>query len=293
MIRSLLAIFILRLVSLFPLPVVHAIGHFLGNLFYRFNNELRKVAHKNIELCFSGTDKLQQDLLVRETLNHVGMAMMESGALWLWSQNRVLKLVSKVTGEEILKTAMAKGNGVILLMPHLGSWEMTALYGSHLYPMTSLYRPLRLKELSRFVRGGREKMGATLVPTDASGVKALRKAISNGEVVGILPDQDPGKGAGIFVPFFGIQANTSTLLSRLAYKTGAEVVVSYAERLPKGQGFHVHFVPSPECIASSDTREASVCLNQVIEECTRKLPGQYQWAYKRFKTRPQGESRVY
>jgi len=291
--RSSLAIFILRLVSLFPLPVIHFMGRFVGTSFNLFKNDLRKIARMNIHICFPELNKQQRDELVSESLKHVGIAILESGALWLWSPKKVLKLVRKVTGEEFLKAAMAKGNGVILMIPHLGAWEMVGLYVSNHYPMTSLYRPLRLRGMSDMVRAGRERMGAKLVPTDANGVRALRKALSSGELVGILPDQDPGQGSGVFAPFFGFQANTSTLLTRLARKSGAEVLVSYAERLPDGQGFHLHFLHSSQCVTDQNPVAAATCLNNIVEECVRQLPAQYQWAYKRFRTRPEGEGLMY
>lgn len=293
MIRAFLATIFLRLISLFSLKVAHFVGRMFGSLFYHFKNDLRKISRMNIHLCFPDLTRQQQDALVRETLKHVGMTMTESGALWLWSSERILRLVKKITGEELLKNAMARGNGVILMIPHIGAWEMVGLYISYHYPMTSLYRPPRMEAMDELIRAGREKMGATLVPTDAQGVRALRKALSGGELVGILPDQDPGQGGGVFAPFFGVQANTATLLSRLASKTGADVLVCYAERLPGGQGYHIHILPSPVCVKDEDPVAAAGCINNVVEECARSLPVQYQWAYRRFKTRPEGEGRMY
>lgn len=288
-----MAILFLRLVALFPLRAAHALGRLLGVIFFHSKNDLKKISRMNVRLCFPEMKGQQQDELAQEALKHVGMAIMECGALWVWSPGRIMNLVKQVSGEELLKSAMAKGDGVILVVPHLGGWEMVGLYVSHRYPMTSMYRPPRLAGTSQFVRSGREKMGAKLVPTDTAGIRALRKALSLGEVVAILPDQDPGKGAGVFAPFFNIQANTATLLSRLASKSGATVLVTYAERLPNGQGYHVHFISSPDCVADKDPVAAAGCLNRAVEQCARTLPAQYQWAYRRFRTRPEGEGKIY
>lgn len=293
MIRALLATIFLRIISFFPLSVAHLLGRMLGNLFYLSKNDLKKITRMNIHLCFPVLSEKQQDALSREALKELGMSMLESAALWLWSSERILSLVKMVTGEDLLKNAMSRGNGVVLMIPHIGAWEMVGLYVSHRYPMTSLYRPPRLEAMNDLVRAGRERMGATLVPTDAQGVRALRKALSNGELVGILPDQDPGQGAGVFAPFFGVQANTATLLSRLASKTGADVLVCYAERLPGGQGYHIHVLPTPACVKNEDPVTAATCINNVVEKYARTLPAQYLWAYRRFKTRPNGEGRMY
>jgi len=136
-------------------------------------------------------------------------------------------------------------------------------------------------------------MGATLVPTDASGVRALYKAVAKNQMIGILPDQDPGDEGGVFAPFFGVPANTMTLLPRLMQKTGAAVIFSYAERLPRGQGFHVHFLPAPADARTDELQQAAAALNLGVENCVRQSPAQYQWSYKRFKTRPPGETRFY
>jgi KDO2-lipid IV(A) lauroyltransferase len=185
----------------------------------------------------------------------------------------VLDHVREVTGRELVEAAINKGNGIIFVIPHLGAWEVVGLYGSTHWPVTSLYRPPRLTGLDQLIRKGRERAGARLVSTDVNGVRSLRKALSHGEAVMILPDQDPGRGAGAFAPFFGIQANTMTLLSRLAGKSGATVLTAYAERLPKGRGYHVHISPTPECLADKDSIIATTCLNQVVEEGGRKLYG--------------------
>ena len=171
MIRALLVTLLLRLFSLFPFPAAHALGRMLGSVFYHSKNDLKKICRMNIHLCFPELNKQQQNELVKDALKHVGMAMTECGALWLWSPERILKLVKKVTGDDLLNNAMQKGNGVILMIPHMGAWEMVGLYVSHHYPMTSLYRPPRLEAISQLVREGREKMGATLVPTDVHGVR--------------------------------------------------------------------------------------------------------------------------
>ena len=170
---------------------------------------------------------------------------------------------------------------------------MVGLYGSTHWPMTSLYRPPRQPALNEVMRHGRERAGAKLVPTDAGGIRALYKALGRGELVAILPDQDPDRTAGVFAPFFGVQANTMTLLSRLATKTGATVLMAYAERLPKGSGYRLCFQETDAALIEGDDAEKAIHLNQAVEQCVLKQPSQYQWAYKRFKTRPDGEGKFY
>jgi KDO2-lipid IV(A) lauroyltransferase len=112
-------------------------------------------------------------------------------------------------------------------------------------------------------------------------------------MVGLLPDQEPGAGQGRFAPFFGIPAYTMVLLARLAKKNGSAVFIGYAERLPRGRGYHLHFIPAPEGIAGAPLEEALALMNRGVEACARALPEQYQWSYKRFRTRPEGAASFY
>jgi KDO2-lipid IV(A) lauroyltransferase len=128
---------------------------------------------------------------------------------------------------------------------------------------------------------------------DAGGVRALYQALDRGELVGMLPDQEPGAGNGVFAPLFGIQANSMVLLSRLAIKTGAPVIFAYAERLSHGRGYHLHFLPAPPAINQAPLEHSVAIMNEMVETLIRQKPQQYQWGYKRFRTRPAGESAIY
>lgn len=291
--RAFIVRLMLTMLSWLPLPVVHRLGDALGRSLMLFSNDLHDIAAINIRHCFPDWTKQQQQQLLRDCLQETAKATLESGAIWLRSPEQVSSLVKGVTGENLLAEAMAKGKGVILAAPHLGAWEMAGVYVSIHWPLTSLYRPPRQAYLGELMRNSRERAGATLVPTDAGGVRALYKALGRGEVIGILPDQDPDRDSGVFAPFFGVQANTMTLLSRLAAKSGATVLMVYAERLPKGQGYHLHFESTDASLSEGDTLQKATGLNQAIERCVLQHPAQYLWVYKRFKTRPEGEGGIY
>ena len=284
---------LLRTCAALPLPLAHALGKMIGWGLLLIPNDLRRVSAVNIPLCFPELSTMQQRRLLRASLFESGKTLTEAGALWLWPAPRITALVKDISGEEHLRTALAAGKGAILAVPHLGAWEMVGLYNSLHYPITSLYRPPRLIELNELVRYGRERLGAKLVPVDAGGVRALYQALGRGELVGMLPDQEPGVGNGMFAPLFGIQANTMVLLSRLAAKTSAPVIFSYAQRLPRGRGYHLHFMPAPPAISQPPLEQSVTIMNNMVETLVRQTPEQYQWGYKRFRTRPAGESEIY
>lgn len=291
--RATLIKLLLRLFALLPLRAAHAVGAVIGTWFVFMPNKLRTITCANIALCFPAMGKRERERLMHRSLIETGKTMAEMGALWFWPKDRVLGLVTQVSGEHRLQEALAQGKGMMLAVPHLGAWEAVGLYCSAHYPITSLYRPPRMSALDDMMRTARQRLGATLVPADARGIRSLYRALEKGEMVGILPDQEPGAGAGIFAPFFGAPAYTMVLVARLALKTRAPVIFAYAERLPLGAGYHLHFINVPSTIYEGSVEDATRCVNAMVEECVRTLPDQYQWSYKRFRSRPAGEKRYY
>lgn len=284
---------LLRGLARLPLPFFHAAGALMGWATAALPNRTRRLTETNLALCFPGLDRRTRRRLARAGLRETGKTIAETLPLWLADGDRVLGMVRGATGKEAVDAAMAAGRGVILAGPHLGAWEMIGLYASAHWPITSLFRPPRQAAIAEVMHASRERLGATLVPTDASGVRALAQALRRGELVGILPDQDPHDPDGVFAPFFGIPANTMTLLTRFAARSGAPVFIAWAERLPWGRGYHIHFEPVPEAVADPDPRTAAAALNAAVEAAVRRRPEQYQWGYKRFRTRPRGEVRIY
>lgn len=276
----------LRLFAWLPLPLNHALGAALGWVLALVPNGLRRITRDNLRRCFPAMAPRQRRRLARRSLVETGKTLTETGPLWYWPGARALALVREVRGREYLDAALEEGRGLILATPHLGAWELAGLWGAAHLPMTTLYRRPRLAGLESLVLQARQRMGAQYVAADARGVRALYQALADKRVVGMLPDQDPRDSGGEFAPFFGVPAYTMTFLSRLARKTGAPVLFAYCERLARGRGYVIHFVPAPEAIRGGSLAESLAAVNQTVEQCVRDLPEQYQWSYKRFKTRP-------
>ena len=292
--RALLVKLLFRLFSSLPLPAAHALGAALGWIFLIIPNKRRRTAEINLALCFPELDAAARRRRLRRNLIESGKSIAEIGVLWTRGENTLRRLIRGVSGEDNIKEAMARGKGVILAAPHLGAWETIGMWSSLNYPMTSLYRTPPMSQLGQLMRAARERFGARLVATDNTGIRALYKALERGEMVGILPDQVPAaRGAAVFAPFFGIPAATMVLLSRLAIKTGAPVMFGYAERLPRGRGYHLHFLPAPAEINHGSIESSAAVVNAMVEKCVRALPEQYQWVYKRFRILPPGEKPFY
>ncbi len=284
---------LLRMFALLPLQLCHQLGSAIGWLIAVLPNNLRRITRINIDRCLPELSSAQRAQLARDSLMRMGVTIAETGPVWFWKGARLQNLVREVSGEHLIDEAMRRGKGVILAAPHLGCWEMVGVYCSPRYPMITLYRPPKLHHLDSMMRKARNRFGGQLAPTDRSGVRLLYEALARGELVGILPDQEPAGGQGLFAPFFGVPANTMVLLSRLARQSGATVLFAYAERLPSSRGYHIHFVPAVAGVSDRNLEVAVAHVNSGIEECVRGLPEQYQWSYKRFRSRPQDELPIY
>ncbi len=285
--RAKLLQFILRLFALMPLRLNHGMGACFGWLLSVTPNDLSRTTEANLQRCLPELTPSDRRRLARRSLMETGKTLTETGPLWCWSGERALALLQEVRDRDLVDDALQQGRGLILATPHLGAWELAGLWAAANLPMTTLYRPPRIPELDHLVRQARERMGARYVPADAGGVRALYQALADNRVVGMLPDQDPRDSGGDFAPFFGVPAYTMTFLSRLARKTRAPVLFAYCERLPRARGYILHFMTTPKAINEGSAAESLLVVNQMVEQCVRALPEQYQWSYKRFKTRPE------
>lgn len=288
-----LALLLLDAFATLPLPLNHALGSLIGRIAAHVPSRMRHVTRRNLALCYPELSEAGRKKLERQILIETGKTLTEAGPLWRWPRERLLGLVRETPGLEAVEAARAQGLGVILLAPHLGAWELVGLYASLRWPMTSLYKPPKQAALDAPMRAARERLGATLVPTDASGVRALLQALKRGEVIGILPDQEPTEGQGVFAPFLGHPAYTMVLASRLIGRSQARAFFTFAERLPRGAGFRLHFIPAEDDFYSPDLATSTAALNRGVEACIRLAPAQYQWSYKRFRHRPEGMAEVY
>lgn len=282
----------LWLIGRLPFPLLDALGSGMGALARSLRLREARVARRNIELCWPQRDASERERLWRSNLAETGRTLFETARFWTRPAAHNLDLVRRVEGIELLHAARAAGRGVIIAAPHLGNWELLNQWLAAQSALAILYRPPRRVWGDALIRRLRAQPGVTQVRAEASGVRILLKQLKDGGMVGILPDQQPKRGDGHFAPFFGVTALTMTLLPRLANKTGATVLSAYAERLPENRGFCIRLQTVPPDIASDDMDRATTILNAALEACIRQAPSQYQWSYKRFSMRPEGEARI-
>ncbi|KZM40247.1 lipid A biosynthesis acyltransferase [Marinomonas sp. SBI22] len=285
-----LFIYILRFLGLLPFSLVQKLGALFGHTFVKRNRRTVNAIDINLKLCLPEKNADQRLAIRNDRLKNMGQTALEMSHVWTKPKEQVLALLKPNNNDNsAFEEAVKSDSGVLVLAPHLGHWEMMNYYLAQFRPLTAMYRPVKnAKKLDCFIRDARERAGSELVPTDRKGVMQLMRALKSSGLVGILPDQVPKDGGGVYVPFYGQQAYSMTLTSQLVNKTGAKAFIGAAFRV-KG-GYEVAMQPVDEDFYSDDIETSVAAMNRSIEKLIELHPEQYQWEYKRFKKQPDGHS---
>ena len=275
-----------RLFSRMPLRLLHAIGALAGRLTYAMSPTYRDRFRANVALAGLPWSA------ARPAIAAAGRMIAETPWLWLRPAEEKLGPVVRWDGGALIEQARAAGKGLVLLTPHLGCFEICAQayaerFASADDPITVLFRPARQEWLRRVVDDSRGRPGLATAPATLAGVRQMIRALRKGQTIGLLPDQVPPQGLGVWAPFFGQPAYTMTLAARLVQQTGAALLLIWGERLPGGQGFVVHVLPAPPLAADAGPEAAAATINAAMEQVIRLAPDQYLWGYHRYK-QPRG-----
>ncbi len=274
---------LLRWLSRRSLRHLHALGGLLGWLAWGLSPSYRRRLKINADFAaVSAADR-------RAAVADAGRLMMELPRLWLRPADRAIADPVRWEGAELLEAMLARGRGLVLLTPHMGSFEVSAQAYAERFgaqqPITVLYRPARQAWLRELEETARARPALATAPANLSGVRLMMRALRKGETVGLLPDQVPPDGMGVWVPFFGQPAYTMTLAARLVQQTGAAVAILWTERLPQGAGYVVRARPLPFALPekAEDEVASALAVNRSMEAVILEKPSQYLWAYHRYK----------
>lgn len=283
----------IAIASWIPLGLNQALGRFIGRLLWWFPNSNKQVTLQNISITFPDLSITEQRALAKQSLLQLGMMVLELGPAWRWSKEKLSPLIKEIEGKEFLEEAVAQNKGIMFLSPHIGAWEVLAIYLSMHYPSTFLYRPPNMSAIEPLMVKSRGRLGAALAPTDVRGVRTLIQALKQNQITLVLPDQDAGEKGGIHAPFFGFPARTMTLASKLIQKTDCVPLFVGLERLGNAKGYKLHIMSGSDDLASKDDVVATQALNKGVEEMVKQIPEQYLWSYKRFRKPPEGYKNPY
>jgi len=269
------------------LRTLHALGAVLGWLAWLGSRRYRHLLRTNARRA--GLSAAQRRAAVAEA----GKLAAEVPWLWIGAASQPISRHVQWEGAALVDELLAAGRGLVLLTPHLGGFEVCGQayaerWGAR-WPMTALYRPARQPWLREFEQRSRQRPGLAMAPTTLAGVRQMLRALRRGETVGLLPDQVPPEGQGVWAPFFGEPAYTMTLAARLLRQTGAPAAVMWVRRLPRGAGYRVQVLrlpvplPPSEGAAGSDEFADASAINAAMEAVIGLAPEQYLWGYDRYK----------
>jgi KDO2-lipid IV(A) lauroyltransferase len=292
-----LALWLLRGVARCPLRLLHGLGTGLGWAAYALSPTYRQRLQANAQLAGIGAADR------RAAVGAAGRMALETPRLWLRAHGAPIADPVRWEGTAHVEAVLQREprRGLLLLTPHMGCFEVCAQAYAERFgarrPMTVLYRPARQAVLRELQAWARDRPHLATAPATLAGVRLLLRALKRGEVVGMLPDQVPPEGMGVWAPFFGRTAYTMTLAAKLARQSGAEVLAIWGERLPRGAGYVVRTMPLAEPLADARTLPAdaeaaaladATAINRSMEALIRQAPSQYLWGYHRYKQpRPQ------
>ncbi|MBL4580426.1 MAG: lysophospholipid acyltransferase family protein [Gammaproteobacteria bacterium] len=272
-----------------PMRILHGLAWVWGATLYTLPNRARDTTLRNLRACFPDLSNAEISRLAKESLTSTASTAMEMGKSWMLPIDKTCSLVTQTEGLEEFKQAAGGKQGIILLAPHLSNWEIFGLYVCQNIESTFMYQPPKLPALDRLLQRTRSRGGMKLAPADRKGVSMVLKALQRGEMVGVLPDQVPNDEGGEFSKFFGEQALTMTLVSKLVARSQARVFCGFVVRLPKGKGFKLTIREADQAIYDEELLASVRGLNKSVEDCVLMAVEQYQWEYKRFRRQPDGK----
>lgn len=271
---------LLELLSHCSISTQYRVGDLLSFFVNRIPNQLSTLAETNIRLCLSGLNRDKQKSLKKDAIRHTCYSLTELAAVWCWPTEKIL---GRVTTEDICDEFTHSNKGRIVLVPHLGSWELLNIWLASKTRLLSLYKPQKNPTTDRFILESRSRNGAQLVPTNTSGLRQIIRGIKQGDTVMILPDQRPGDGkAQIDAQFFGRMAPTFPLVRNICRKEDCDVFIAVMYRQQSRGNFGLSIEPLAHDKLAASELESAQYLNDQIESLVKLHIDQYQWGYKRF-----------
>ena len=275
-----------------PLPVLAFLGNGLGSLLYILVGRRRKVVLTNLRLCFPKKSEAERVALAKAHFRVLTRSFLERSLLWWAPESRLRRLIH-LKGEEHIIRLKAEGRPILLFSPHFVGFEVGGCRLSMEHEMGAVYLKQKNPVVDEVVLNGRARFRAPTMLAKQEGVRGMLRLLRSGRPMYFPGDLDHGSKDAVFVPFFGIQAATITSLSRLSKMSGAAVLPLSTEILPGGQGYLACVGAPWENFPSDDVAADTRRVNAWLESAILKMPEQYYWVHRRFKTRPEGEAPVY
>ena len=276
---------LIQLISRQPMWLGRLLSYFLAGCVIALRlSKIAKIIQLNIKIVFPQLSQLQRQQLTRQAIRNELTSYLEFFSIWGSSNQTNIQRIHTVHGEQYLHDALAEKKGVVLVVPHFGTWEIMNAWVAQFTQMTILYKPVKNPDADRFVRDARSREQAHLVPTDESGVRQIFKALKQGGTTAILPDHTPDH-EGEMINYFGIPLSSSNLSAKLIQKTKAKALLLYTIRNDQG-GFDMFIEPIDTKVYEGTANDGTRIIHQTLEQLIQRHPMHYHWSYKRFKANP-------
>ncbi|MBH9552195.1 lipid A biosynthesis acyltransferase [Inhella sp. 4Y17] len=287
-----LAIALLWLLHWLPLPALAALGRGLGALLWRLARSRKRIALRNLALCFPEKSEVEREALARAHFGWMGQSILDRGLLWFAPPERLLRLI-QVEGD--IHQGAHSDRPVMWLLPHFAGleWVGPALTLMQTKPAVDVYQHQRNAVFDAQLMRGRGRFGQSAFVSRHEGIRPVLKKIREGYGFVNAPDMDFGLKDSEFVPFFGVQASTLLAPAKMAASLNMVVLPLVVTMLPQGRGYRISCPPPLSAYPSGDALTDARTLNTWLEARIREQPAQYLWVHRRFKTRPAGEPPVY
>ncbi|MCJ8284039.1 LpxL/LpxP family Kdo(2)-lipid IV(A) lauroyl/palmitoleoyl acyltransferase [Halomonas sp.] len=285
-----LAITAMRASAWLPWRCKLALGRLIGLAAWRFAGRRRHITETNIRLCFPELDPAAQARLVKQSFLANGIGIFETATGWCRDPEHLRHRVT-FKGQEHMARVQAEGKGALIIGIHFSTLDLGGALHSLFFPADVVYRPHDNPVFERFMTRARNGIFGTAI--DRHDLRGVVRRIKAGHHVWYSPDQDFGRDASVFAPFFGVEAASIKLTAKIAKMTGAPVMPLIFHRNPDNRTYSLEYLPALGNFPSGDEVADAARINAVIEAAIRRHPEQYLWMHRRFKTRPRGEAKIY
>ena len=283
---------LLKLLSLLPYKLLVSIGYGLGFIAARLPGDRNRVVKTNLQLCFPDLNENEIDGLSKKHWRLLGRSLVEKSIIWLGSEKQLSQMIEVKSAVDLTSRRPR-----ILVNMHFtgieGSIILSALAKQMNWPRTSgFFQRMKNPFFNKKIIAWRNRFGGNSIDRQGN-AKTIIREIRNGDFIIIAPDIDLGLKDSEFVPFFGIQTNTITTISRLAIITGADVCMMITRLKDDESGYLCEISKPLENFPGPDPKTDTARLNQCFEKEIRLRPAEYYWVHKRFKNRPNDEVNPY
>lgn len=276
---------LIKLISRQPIQLGRFFARLVATLVNTFPlSKLSKIIRLNIQIAFPEMEQQQRQQLTKQAIQNELTSYFEFLSIWGSTNEKNIKSIHRIQGEHYFHEAVAEKKGLVLIIPHFGTWEVMNSWLSKYTQMTILYKPVKNPDADQFVRDARSREQAHLVPTDENGVRQIFKALKQGGTTAILPDHTPDHG-GDMINYFGIPLASSSLSAKLIQKTKAKALLIYTKRNDQ-DGFDMYIEPINPQIYEGTAEDGTLIIHQTLEQLIRRYPEHYHWSYKRFRANP-------